>query len=433
MRGVLDYFQLPNEDDLRTEIPHSSREFLTGLGVDVSELEEHMKDAAAYANDFNPALRKFAYDAKFLHSQGAPIDDAVAGSGLYDLSKRLDKLDEGTSANPIANLLRAAQESLPDDEVRVMSPMPGDREISPADVAGGKPGLTIVAYSPTERSGLAPGVFAKLAINEARELGGAARVERNMGGDAEVVPFSVYVDEGYALEPMAEVVKVVTDGRQNDISLKIASTSNAHLRNVLGPERAAQVEESVPVRIELTPTPETAKKDAELFGEKLVTKTTETVSADKFSTKTGSTRSTNVQKEPVVTAAELANQRKFSAVLHDKSAAGKRLTRIRLPAPGEPNTPVADAQAEVKERGLKAPWEEMRPEVAAKLAEKRRQAVPAEPAAPAVAPPEPRDALWDINPAEPAEKEPARGEPEPPKGPQSERRSDAPAEPGPLI
>ncbi|MBV9922822.1 MAG: type IV secretion system DNA-binding domain-containing protein [Pseudonocardia sp.] len=346
----------------------AQRTELSAAGLDPRRVEASLTEAAAYAQDFHPQVRQLAHDAAFLAHQGADVDDTVAGTALREVSDMLVDNDRARGANPLTQLIGSAKRELRPEETRVMSPQPGDREVTPEGVAGASGALTMITYSHTASTGQGPGVLTNQIVDAAFTAGTEGRMGQRIAGGEVRRPVSFYIDEGGALKHIPGVTRAVTDGRQLGVAAKIVVTSADHLKQEMGPERAATLLQSIPVSVNLTPGSAEVAELAPLYGTKEVTQVTTSYTGDR-SGLLHSTQDTRAPTEkPNVTVEDLVNLARGHAVVTDRTGQDQRQLLVQLPAPGEPGTPVADATALAQALDLPAaPWAEMRPDVAARF------------------------------------------------------------------
>ena len=132
-----------------------------------------IRDAAYHAAQFPLALQKLAYNRALLELQGAPVDQRLAGTEVEELAPIIENVSKRDS-DPLDQLAKAVRQALPENEQRVLSPRPGDIEISPDQIVKGPGGLYVVSDHSSGSTGLAPGWFTnevvKAAFRESKDL-----------------------------------------------------------------------------------------------------------------------------------------------------------------------------------------------------------------------------------------------------------------------
>ena len=251
----------------------------------VDDLERNMARAAADADKFHPLTRGIAYAAAMLRHEGNPVSEELLGD-LLDVSTQLTEMDASSGRNYYPQLLRLFRGQFPKAAVRAMSPLEGEREISPKDVMGdGKsPVLTIVAYDqtdPTQAGGLAAGAFATGVIHHALQASSTAFISGRIRDNKEATALGVVVDEGGALAAITTALATAaTEGRQHGIAPLIVVTSRSHLDEVAGPKSAATIAGASPISIHFAPDANTVTGLSLSFGQEVKYHATETVSKD---------------------------------------------------------------------------------------------------------------------------------------------------------
>ncbi|MGH7359722.1 MAG: TraM recognition domain-containing protein, partial [Candidatus Rokuibacteriota bacterium] len=274
MARVYDLLRSSRAEDLRTKLHAELQAALEGSPAQLRRQEALVQAATEHAERFHPRLQRIAFNEYMLREAGVPLSDEIVGETLESLNEALGEIAKARSGDPMESLLKSFKRAVPLRERLVMSPRPGDNEIDPSDLVRPGAGISFVAYAHRGSTGLAAGAFTSQVLDAAMSRSKDAGMLRSIGGQGVDARLSLVVDEGGAGRHIPRLPDVVTDARQGGISALVSMTSEHHLRSVFGDEDAGKFLHA-PCVIDMSPDPDRAADIAQLFGDHVVERRSE--------------------------------------------------------------------------------------------------------------------------------------------------------------
>jgi hypothetical protein len=394
MRHVMNL--MIEEPRLRTELTEAEVAEVVNAGEDPAKLLRDMARARTYAQQFHESVQQMAYDAALMSRQGVQVDPAATHAYFKRVTKMLNEYSGShNKTTPQAQLAESAMTAFVETELRVASPMPGDNEITPEQIASARGGLTIITYAMVGKPGVIACVLADQIVAAAYANSTDTQIAQRIASVEAAPQMTIWLDEADALaglSKMDNLLNIVTQGRQLGVAGRFAMVSKPLAVQKLGAEAASTLLESVPVTWYLTPSGRELEELAREFGMQELLKITRAVTSQSIGPVQQWTRTTTPQQELILKPDDVLNLPQGTVIVRNRPGKpGERIMLVAVPDRCyEPDprfgevrvgqndaailvdevTIVMDAMNEAIERDLPgAPWAAMRPDLAAKYAD----------------------------------------------------------------